>query len=34
MFKLLFTVAVIAAGVWIIQQNLPDIERYMKLRAM
>lgn len=34
MFKFLLTVAVIAIGLWIFQQNLPDIERYLKLREM
>jgi|AmaraimetFIIA100_FD_contig_21_154838436_length_247_multi_3_in_0_out_0_1 hypothetical protein len=34
MFKFLLTVAVIAAGLWIFQQSLPDIERYLKLRDM
>lgn len=34
MFKFLLMVAVIVAGLWVLQQNLPDIERYMKLRQM
>lgn len=34
MFKFLFTVAVIAAGLWVLQQSLPDIERYLELREM
>lgn len=34
MFRFLFIVAAIAVGVWILQQSLPDLERYMKLRAM
>jgi hypothetical protein len=34
MFKILLTVAVIAVGLWILQQNLPDIERYLRLRDM
>jgi hypothetical protein len=34
MFKILVAVAVIAVALWIFQQNLPDIERYFKLRNM
>jgi hypothetical protein len=34
MFKFLFTIAVVAAAVWVFQQSLPDIERYLKLRSM
>lgn len=34
MFKILIVVAVVAAALWILQQNLPDIERYLKLRNM
>ena len=34
MFKFLVVVAVIALGLWIFQQQLPDIERYMKMRSM
>ncbi len=34
MFKFLLAVAVVAAGLWFFQQQLPDIERYLKLRSM
>lgn len=34
MFKLLIVVAVFVAGLWVLQQQLPDIERYFRLRSM
>jgi hypothetical protein len=34
MIKFLVTAAVVAAGVWVFLQSLPDIERYLKLRSM
>jgi hypothetical protein len=34
MFKFLVVVAVVAVGLWIFQQQLPDIERYMRIRSM
>ncbi len=34
MFKFIFIVAAVALALWIFQQQLPDIERYMKMRSM
>jgi hypothetical protein len=34
MFKFIFAVAAVALVLWIFQQQLPDIERYMKIRSM
>jgi len=34
MFKFLVVIAVAALGLWILQQQLPDIERYLKMRSM
>jgi hypothetical protein len=34
MFKFLVVVAVVAVGLWIFQQQLPDIERYLRIRSM
>jgi hypothetical protein len=34
MFKFLIVTAALAAGVWLVLQNLSDIERYMRLRSM
>jgi hypothetical protein len=34
MFKFLFMIAVVAGGVWVFLQALPDLERYMKIRSM
>ena len=34
MFKFIFVVGAVALVLWIIQQLLPDIERYMKIRSM
>ncbi len=34
MFKIIIAIAVAALGLWIIQQQLPDIQRYLRLRSM
>jgi hypothetical protein len=34
MFKFLLLVGTAALGVWIFQQSLPDIQRYLRLRSM
>lgn len=34
MFKLLLVALVIGLGLWVLQQQLPDIQRYMRLRSM
>lgn len=34
MFKFILVVSVIALVLWIFQQQLPDIKRYMKIRSM
>jgi hypothetical protein len=34
MFKILVTILAIAGAAWMIQQLLPDVERYLKLRSM
>ena len=34
MFKFIFVVAAVALALWIFQQQLPDLERYMKIRSM
>ncbi|WP_422877872.1 DUF6893 family small protein [Ktedonosporobacter rubrisoli] len=33
MFKLLFTLLALGLG-WVIVQQLPDIQRYMRIRSM
>jgi hypothetical protein len=34
MLKFLVVVAVTVVALWIFQQQLPDIERYLKIRSM
>jgi len=34
MLKFLVVIAVAALALWIFQQQLPDIERYLKFRSM
>jgi len=34
MFKFLVVVALAALGLWILKQQLPDIERYIRIRSM
>lgn len=34
MFKFIFVVAAVVLILWIFQQQLPDIQRYMRIRSM
>ncbi len=34
MFRLLLLVLVLGAGLWVLQQQLPDIQRYLRMRSM
>lgn len=34
MFKLLLLVLVIGGGLWMLQQLLPDIQRYLRISSM
>ncbi len=34
MLKALFVILVLGLGAWVISQQLPDIQRYLRLRSM
>ena len=34
MFKFVLLAVALGLGFWIVQQNLPDVQRYLKLRSM
>jgi hypothetical protein len=34
MWKLLLVIGVVGLGTWIIRQQLPDIQRYLKINSM